>query len=84
MQHQISLNNNYIPVDNLDSYIKIVKNISRNINEFCANRINISVQEFGKKVNNDWCLYGEDAINENAADGMTLVYLSHQIVILTI
>lgn len=84
MQHQISLNNNHIPLDNLDNYIKMVRKISRNINQFCANHINISVQEFEKKVNNDWWLYGQDAIDENAADGMTLVGSSPQTVTLTI
>lgn len=84
MQHQISLNNNRIPLDNLDSYIKMVRKISRNINQFCANRINITVEDFEKRVNNDWWLYGQDAIKENAADGMTLVGIPNTVVTLNI
>jgi hypothetical protein len=68
MQHQISIGNIEGPLVNTMNYLQMVANISYNMNLYSAMRLKITLDEYLLKVNNDWWLYGQDIINNNAAD----------------
>jgi len=68
MQHQISIGNIEGPLVNTMNYLQMVANISYNMNLYSAIRLKITLDEYLLKVNNDWWLYGQDIINNNAAD----------------
>lgn len=72
MQHQMSieLKGNLFE---LNSYLKMIKNINIYIDMKQSNRINISYNEFVNKVSVDWWVSGITAIEENIVDKIIMI-----------
>ncbi len=60
----------------IESYLDFINQLEREIIENQAKRINITSSEFKNKIDNDWWLYGENAIKENCADEIVNVECS--------
>lgn len=67
MQHQMALGF-MDQKSRIESYMDFIDQMEREIVEKQASRINITFSEFKNKIDNDWWLYGENAIKENCAD----------------
>jgi ATP-dependent Clp protease, protease subunit len=72
MQHQISLGL-YGELAKVNSYLRMINKISERLNSEAAERIGITMEEFTKRVQQDWWVYGEDIVKENVADGVALL-----------
>ena len=72
MQHQISLGTQG-ELAKINSYLKMINQISKRLNKAAAKRIGISLEEFEKRVQQDWWTYGEDIVKENVADELAVV-----------
>lgn len=67
MQHQMA----FAVADQkyrIENYIKYVDSMEKDIIKRQSTRINITEDEFVNKINNDWWIYGENAIHEGCAD----------------
>ena len=51
----------------------MINQISKRLNKAAAKRIGISLEEFEKRVQQDWWTYGEDIVKENVADELAVV-----------
>ena len=67
MQHQMTLGVTG-QLERVKNYINFVSTIENVHTERQADRLQLTVDEFNQKTNNDWWLYGEDIIKTNAAD----------------
>tara|TARA_A100001015_G_scaffold234396_1_gene265883 strand:+ start:12770 stop:13456 length:687 start_codon:yes stop_codon:yes gene_type:complete len=78
MQHQM-----YLGIQDqksrIDSYMRFIDKMEHDINKMQAKRINITVKEFKKKINNDWWLYGEQGVKEKCADKLVNVECSKEL-----
>tara|TARA_B100000424_G_scaffold115071_2_gene86802 strand:- start:23862 stop:24554 length:693 start_codon:yes stop_codon:yes gene_type:complete len=78
MQHQM-----YLGIQDqksrIDSYMRFIDKMEHDINKMQAKRINITVKEFKKKINNDWWLYGKEAVKEKCADKLVNVECSQEL-----
>ena len=72
MQHQVSIKNQGTLL-NVGKYFNMVNRVSEKLNHICAQRLKIPDADFIEKVRDDWWLYGDDIINQNAADVQILV-----------
>lgn len=75
MQHQMALGF-MDQKSRIESYMDFIDQMEREIVEKQASRINITFSEFKNKIDNDWWLYGENAIKENCADEIVNVECS--------
>lgn len=73
MQHQISLSGLKGSLNNLVNYIDMIKEIGNNLDNKIALRLNLTVDEYKSKINNDWWLYGKSIIEANVADTIVIV-----------
>jgi ATP-dependent Clp protease protease subunit len=67
MQHQMSLQVKGKLYD-INSRMQYLNVIEHKINQDQATRLNMSVANFTKLIQNDWWLYGEEILQQNAAD----------------
>ena len=67
MQHQMALGISD-QKSRIESYMNFINQMEDDIISMQTKRINITVSEFKQKINNDWWLYGNNAIEENCAD----------------
>ena len=67
MQHQMSLGLSG-PIENIKSYFKMIQDIENKLNLDQANRVGLKLEEFEKKIFNDWWISGITATNENVID----------------
>lgn len=67
MQHQMALGI-ADQKSRIESYLSFINQMEDEIVTMQANRINITENDFKNKINNDWWLYGNNAIEENCAD----------------
>ena len=51
----------------------MVKQTELRINNFCAIRINMELNKFIEKINNEWWTYAEEVVENNLADEIVLV-----------
>ena len=78
MQHQMSI----ALIDQksrIESYMTYINDMEREIIKNQANRIKITETLFKEKINNDWWLYGDNAIKEKCADELVQVECSHEL-----
>ena len=82
MQHQMSLQikGNIV---NINSYMELIKNINDDIDELQAIKLKIPIEEFKKKINNDWWMNYKSIIKSNAADNIAFVICNNEIVDMT-
>lgn len=76
MQHQMSisgLNGNY---ENILSYVDFMQQLYYNLVQNQAKCLNMTVDQFKDKIQHDWWLMGQNAINNNVADSMATVSCS--------
>jgi ATP-dependent protease ClpP protease subunit len=79
MQHQISLGikrSNYGVIKN---YLEMVEQISNNLEEISAARINIDIDEYKNKIINEWWIYGLNIISHNIADEIVIIGCSNEL-----
>ena len=67
MQHQMSLKLNG-NLYGLDSYMNMIRDINTYLDEEQASRINITMDNFIKKISVDWWISGISAVKENVVD----------------
>jgi len=67
MQHQISYSIRG-EKGKIDSYSKFVQSMHNVMVKQQSRRLNLPRRTFENKIMNDWWIFGEDAIDENAAD----------------
>jgi ATP-dependent Clp protease protease subunit len=75
MQHQMSLGvkGKLYDINSRMSYINIMEN---KMSQDQATRLNLTLDDFNKLIQNDWWLYSEDIIANNAADKMVSIFCS--------
>jgi ATP-dependent protease ClpP protease subunit len=57
----------------LDEALAFARAISREINLVCAERMSMEVEDYEKRVSDEWWLYGQHAVNNKAADEVITV-----------
>lgn len=67
MQHQMALGIRD-QKSRIESYLHFINQMEDTIIKEQAHRINITEEEFKNRINNDWWIYGENALIENVAD----------------
>ena len=72
MQHQMFVFN-MDQLERIKSRMKLLNSLETTLNSRQAERLKLSLKEFTDRVMNDWWIYGEDIILENAADQLTYV-----------
>ena len=72
MQHQSSLQV-HGPLNNINSYMSIIHSIGDDIDEHQANRLELKVDDFRNKVNNDWWLFGSNILKNKVADRLAWI-----------
>ena len=72
MQHQISLGS-YGELAKVNNYLQLINQVSKRLNQQAAKRIGVSLEEFEKRVQQDWWSYGENIVKENIADSLAIV-----------
>ena len=60
----------------LDELIRFFKEISRQIDEVCAERLGMKLEEYQKRIADEWWLYGSEALKHDAADEVVLIKCS--------
>jgi ATP-dependent Clp protease protease subunit len=75
MQHQMSLGIKGKLYD-INSRMSYFNSLELNINRDQATRLNMSLDNFTRLIQNDWWLYSEDILVNNAADKMVSIFCS--------
>ena len=72
MQHQMSLalKGN---IENIDNYLKFIRDIDNDLDKLQSDKIGISKEEFKKKITNDWWINGPNAKRNSVVDELVLV-----------
>lgn len=72
MQHQMSLalKGN---IENIDNYLKFIRDIDDDLDKLQSDKIGISKEEFKKKITNDWWINGPNAKRNSVVDELVLV-----------
>ena len=73
MQHQMSLQVNGKLYD-INSRMQYLNVIEHKINQDQATRLNMSLANFTTLIQNDWWLYGEEILQQKAADKVVSLY----------
>ena len=79
MQHQMSLGVSG-PINNMDNYLDMIHQIKDELNLHQANRLNLYLDQFEKKISNDWWIYGTNILNNSAADELIEVLCSKELI----
>jgi ATP-dependent Clp protease protease subunit len=77
MQHQMSLGVKGKLYD-INSRLSYINSLENRLNQDQALRLNMTVDNFTKLIQNDWWLYSEDIISNNAADKIVTIYCSFE------
>jgi ATP-dependent Clp protease protease subunit len=77
MQHQMSLGVEGKLYD-INSRLAYLNSIEIKLNQYQANRLNMTLDNFTRLIQNDWWLYGDDIILNNAADKIVSIYCSFE------
>lgn len=72
MQHQMTIGS-MDKFENLKSYFKLMDSINNNFINFMINKIDISKEEYKKKILSDWWIYANDIINYKLADEIVTI-----------
>ena len=75
MQHQMSLGVKGKLYD-INSRMSYLNSLEMKINQDQAKRLNMSLSNFTKLIQNDWWLYSEDILLYNAADKIVYIFCS--------
>jgi len=67
MQHQMSLEISG-SLKNIQNYINFIERINKRFINIESKKLNITKNEYKKRIESDWWLYGEEIIKEKAAD----------------
>ena len=78
MQHQLALGI-MDQKSRIESYMSYINDMEREIIKNQANRIEITETLFKEKINNDWWLYGDNAVKEKCADELAQVECSPEL-----
>lgn len=73
MQHQISLDGLGGQMENLINYFNMINSISKTINEYVSKRLNMTLNDYKNKINNDWWMTAQTALENNVVDRMVIV-----------
>ena len=68
MQHVASYGLEMQQQPNAESFVQFLSRLLEYNNKLQAERIGITLEDFNKKVRNDWWLFGKEAVEQNAAD----------------
>lgn len=79
MQHQMSLGLKG-NLENVNNYLDFIHQINQNLEYQQATRMNMTVDDFSKKVMNDWWIPGHMAKNVSAIDEFVVVKCSKELV----
>lgn len=82
MQHQMSLRLKG-NLENINTYLDFIKDIDMDLDELQANKLKMPVEDFKKKINNDWWLNYKSIIKSNAADSIAVVVCNSELVDMT-
>ena len=77
MQHQMSLDVKGKLYD-INSRLSYLNSLENRLNQDQALRLNMTVDNFTKLIQNDWWLYSENIILNNAADKIVTIYCSFE------
>ena len=72
MQHQMSLGLKG-PILNLNNKLNYVKKMNEDLDTYQATRLGLSIENFHKKVSNDWWIYGTDNLENKIIDEIVQV-----------
>jgi ATP-dependent Clp protease protease subunit len=67
MQHQMSLEISG-SLKNIQNYINFIERINKRFINIESKKLNITKNEYKKRIESDWWLYGEEIIKEKGAD----------------
>jgi ATP-dependent Clp protease protease subunit len=70
MQHQMSAGGIGGKIREINSHLEYLNSIEDILNIQQAVRIGLTLEEFNKKIDNDWWLFSENAIKANVADSI--------------
>lgn len=79
MQHQMSLKLKG-NLENINTYLNFIEDINTDLDELQANKLKIPIDDFRKKINNDWWMNYKSVINSNAADSLAIVVCNSELV----
>jgi len=79
MQHQMSLGLEG-PIENINNYLDFIQQIRVNLELMQADRLNMTVDQFQKKIVNDWWIPGYNAKNASVIDDLVMVKCSKEII----
>lgn len=79
MQHQMSLGLDG-PIEQIKSRLEFISGIKEIIETIETDRLKISKEDFFKRIDNDWWLYGKQAVENNVADEVVNVLCDHEMV----
>jgi ATP-dependent protease ClpP protease subunit len=82
MQHQMSLKLKG-NLENINTYLEFIKDIDTDLDELQANKLKIPIDDFKKKINNDWWMNYKLIIKSNAADSLAIVVCNSELVDMT-
>jgi ATP-dependent Clp protease protease subunit len=72
MQHQMSLGLKG-NIENIDNYLKFIRDIDDDLDKLQSDKIGISKEEFKRKITNDWWINGPNAKEKSVVDELVLV-----------
>ena len=76
MTHQIILSTPKMQLENLINYLYVIKKIDDNLVNMVIQKINITKDEYIRKRQNDWWIYGDDIIKYKLADEIIYINLN--------
>jgi len=79
MQHQMSIVISRQNFENILNYMEMLKNMSIKLETITAKRLKLNFNDYHNKIINDWWLYGDDIIVNNAADNYTVIGCSESL-----
>jgi ATP-dependent Clp protease, protease subunit len=79
MQHQMSLKLKG-NIENINTYLEFIKDIDTDLDELQSNKLKMPIEEFKKKINNDWWMNYKSIIKSNAADSLAVVVCVSELV----
>ncbi len=82
MQHQMSLRLKG-NLENINTYLEFIKDIDTDLDELQANKLKMPIEDFRKKINNDWWMNYKSIIKSNAADSLAVVVCVSELVDMT-
>lgn len=79
MQHQMSLKLKG-NIENINTYLDFIKDIDNDLDELQSKKLNMPLEDFRKKINNDWWMNYKSIIKNNAADSIIIVICNSELV----